>query len=89
MEANEKKLVLAVFGSLLEKSYSDINTFLGSITIQEMSAMYHRLKWEDDCKQYGKPYDDMTEDDWMILCEQVAERDEAESYIDYEEGLEA
>ena len=85
METNEKRVVMAVFSSLLEMSYSELNKILGSVTIQEMQSLYHRLKWEDCCRQYGKDYEDMTEDDWQVIYEQKLADDEARSYRDCEE----
>ena len=71
MTTHEKNIVMAVFGALIEKSYSSLNTFLGSVTIREMVSMYHRLQYEDLCREYGKDYDDMTSDDWTQLYEMV------------------
>lgn len=36
LTANEKRTVKAVFGELLKKPYSELNCFLGSLTIEEM-----------------------------------------------------
>lgn len=68
MTKKEKTLVMGVFGSLLQKSYSELNTFLGSLTIQEMQEMYSRLEYEDYCNDHGIKYEDMTDDDFIQAC---------------------
>lgn len=65
MTDNEKRTVLAVFGELLKKPYDELNTFLGSLTIEEMQRLYHRLKYEPYCDRHGIKYEDMTEDDFI------------------------
>lgn len=69
MTREEKRTVLAVFGELVKKDYNELNTFLGSVTIREMTRMYDRLKYEDWCDEHGISYEGMTDDDriqaWM------------------------
>lgn len=72
---DEKKVVLEVFGELLKKPYHELNTFLGSVTIDEMQKIYSRLKYEDYCKEHGiSSYEEMTEEDFIQYYE--------EKYID-------
>ena len=70
MTKQEKNVVMAVFSTLLEKSYSELNTFMGSITIQEMKNLYNCLKYEDYCQRHNVSYEDMTEDDFMQAYEE-------------------
>lgn len=65
MTEAEKRTVLAVFGELLKKPYSELNTFLGSLTIEEMQKLYLRLKYEPYCKRHNIEYEEMTEDDFI------------------------
>lgn len=65
MTKNEKRTVMAVFGSLMEKKDSELNTFLGSVTITEMKKLYSKLYYEDYCKRNGIRYEDMTEEDFV------------------------
>lgn len=67
MNLSEKELrtVLAVLDELMHKPYSELNTFLGSLTIDEMAALYWKVyghfrptDWE---------YDDETELDELII----------------------
>ena len=62
---DEKRTVLAVFGELLRKTTSELNTFLGSITIQEMQRLYQKMKYDDYCKSRGIDYEEMTEQDFV------------------------
>lgn len=61
---NEKRTVVAVFGELLQMGTSKLNTFLGSITIQEMQTLYMKLSYEDYCEKYHIKYEDMTVEDF-------------------------
>lgn len=64
MTEREKRTVLSVFEALTKMRYSELNTFLGSVTIREMSELYSKLKYEDYCKEHGIKYEDMTADDF-------------------------
>ena len=72
LTANEKRTVKAVFGELLKKSYSELNGFLGSITIEEMQKLYSKLRYEQFCDERGINYEDMTEDDFILAEEEIA-----------------
>lgn len=61
----EKMTVLAVFGELLRKPDRELNTFLGSMTIEEMHKLYGKLHYEDYCEEHGIKYEDMTEEDFI------------------------
>lgn len=71
MTRNEKRTVVAVFGDLLMNfRYDELNTFMGSITIEEMQKLYNKLKYEPYCKRHGIKYKDMTEDDFINAYEE-------------------
>lgn len=72
LTANEKRTVKAVFGELLKKPYSELNCFLGSITIEEMQTLYSKLRYEQYCEDHGINYADMTEDDFISADEDIA-----------------
>ena len=72
LTANEKRTVKAVFGELLKKPYSELNCFLGSITIKEMQKIWSKLRYEQFCDERGINYEDMTEDDFIIAEEEIA-----------------
>lgn len=72
LTAKEKRLVRAVFSSLLKKSYSELNCFLGSLTIEDMSKLYHKLRYEQYCDEREIKYEDMTEDDFISAEEEIA-----------------
>ena len=60
----EKRIVRAVFSSLLEMDYNDLNKFLGSETIREMTELNSRLSHEGYCIRHGIEVEDMTADDY-------------------------
>lgn len=68
MTNKEKAIVMAVFGALLhEHTWNELNAApfqLGSITIEEMSDLYYRLKYEDFCTRRGIKYEEMTDEDY-------------------------
>ena len=69
MKAKEKAIVMAVFGALVEEhDFSELNAApfrLGSITIEGMTDLYYRLKYEDFCKRRGIKYEEMTDEDYV------------------------
>ena len=69
---NEKRTVRAAFIELLENPYSEINCFLGSLTIEEMQRLYSKLRYEHYCDERGIKYEDMTEDDFISAEEELA-----------------
>lgn len=79
--ADEKRTIKAVFGELLKKPYSEINTFLGSLTIEEMQKLYSKLRYEQYCDERGIKYEDMTEDDFISAEEEKAN----EYYSEYDD----
>ena len=72
LTANEKRTVKAVFGELLKKRYSELNCFLGSLTIEEMQKLYSKLRYEQYCDDHCIKYEDMTEDDFIFAEEERA-----------------
>lgn len=64
MGAEEKRIVHAVFASLMEKGYDELYMFLGSETIREMTKLEHRLSHEDYCIRHGIEVEDMTDADY-------------------------
>ena len=73
LTANEKRTVLVVFEELSRKSYSELNTFLGSLTIKEMQTLCQKLRYEDYCERHGITYDEMTEEDFVDAALEDAE----------------
>lgn len=68
----EQNVVMGVFGELLRREHNNLNTFLGSETIKEMSKIYSKLRHEPYCEKYGIKYEDMTEDDFIREYEEEA-----------------
>lgn len=73
LTADEKRTVKAVFGELLKKPYSELNCFLGSLTIKEMQRLYSKLRYEQYCDDHGIKYEDMIEDDFIAVEEEIAD----------------
>ena len=55
---NEVRTVLAVFGELRKMPYDKLNTFLGSITIEEMNQLNEKLNGWYQGEVLGKEYDE-------------------------------
>lgn len=66
MTLNERELrtVQAVFGELVIMGDRKLNAFLGSITIEEMKAIYSKLHYAPYCEKHGIRYEDMTDEDF-------------------------
>ena len=80
LTADEKRTVRAVFAELLKKPYSELNCYLGSLTIEEMQKLYSKLRYEEYCDERGIKYDDMTDDDFI-----AAEEERTSRYCEDEE----
>lgn len=61
---DEMGTVLAVFSSLAEKDYEELNTFLGSETINRMQVLLSKIRHHDWCEEHGIKFEDMTERDF-------------------------
>ncbi len=59
----EKRVVFAVFDDLLRLPYSELNRYVGSLTIEEMKEIYNKIRFEGYCEKHNIAYEDMTEDD--------------------------
>lgn len=68
----EKRTVKAVFAKLLEKPYSELNRFLGNITIDEMKTLYSKLRYEKYCDDHDIRFEDMTEIDFMYADDEMS-----------------
>lgn len=66
MKLNERELatITAVLSEELKKPYSELNCTFGSLTIQEMSELYGKLKYRDYCEKYNITYEEMNEFDF-------------------------
>ena len=69
MTGKEKAIVMAVFGTLIEEhDFTELNAApfqFGSITIEEMTNLYYKLKYEDFCTRHGIKYEEMTDEDYV------------------------
>lgn len=64
LSERELTVVTAVFDDLLRKPYSELNTFIGSETIEEMSELFCKLRHRHYCERHGITYEDMDEFDF-------------------------
>lgn len=61
----EKRTILCVFSDLRRRfTDSELNTFIGSVTLEEMYALENKLSHEDYCIRHGIEIEDMTEADY-------------------------
>lgn len=67
----ETRTVLAVFDSLIHKPDRELNTFLGSITMEEMKKLYWKLHYNPYCEKHGVRYEDMDEDDFIAAWDEM------------------
>ena len=72
LTTKEKRTVKAVFAKLLEKPYYELNSFLGSITIDEMETLYLKLKYEKYCEDHDIRFEDMTEIDFLYADDEMS-----------------
>lgn len=76
----------AVLESVMYKPYSELNSFMGSETIQRASTLRNKMEHEEYCEKRGMKYEDMTEEDFEMAAEEKIRQAEieAEEYDDYE-----
>lgn len=68
----EKRTVKAVFAELMKKPYSELNRFLGSITVDEMRTLYLKLRYEKYCDDHDIRFEDMTEIDFLYADDEMS-----------------
>ena len=67
LNENQVRTILAVFSELEKMPYDKLNTFLGSITIEEMLELHTTLNNWYQPKVLGKKFDEClgwVDDDW-------------------------
>ena len=63
LTAREATMVLGV---LCELQYrKDVRTWIGSLTLDEISNLVHKMEFNDYCIEHGKNIEDLTEDDYL------------------------
>ena len=60
LSENEVRTILAVFNELNKMPYDKLNTFLGSLTIEEMNKLWSKLNDWYQTKVLLKRYDEET-----------------------------
>lgn len=65
LNEREQRTVQAVFEALVLMGDRKLNTFLGSVTIEEMKNIYSKLHYAPYCEKHGIKYEDMTDEDFM------------------------
>ena len=64
LTAAEMRTIEAVICEVARMPYSQMNTFLGSMTCKEVAALAHKFQYADYCERHGVEYEDMTADDF-------------------------
>lgn len=72
MRLTDKELgtIEGVFGELVKMPFADLNKFLGSLTIKEMTELYMKLSYRGYCEQRGIRYEDMTTEDLISAAQE-------------------
>jgi hypothetical protein len=66
----ETGVVMAVFSTLAEKTYDELNggketrIGLGSLTIQEMTRLRTKIEMADYCERHHVAFEELTEEDF-------------------------
>ena len=64
LTAAEMRTIEAVICEVAKLPYAQMNTFLGSMTCQEVVALATKFRYSEYCEQHGIQYEDMTADDF-------------------------
>lgn len=65
LTAREATMILGILQDLQMKPAKELNTLLGSRTIEEMGVLAHKMRYNDYCVEHHMTVDEMTEDDYM------------------------
>lgn len=65
LTAREATMILGILQDLQMKPAKELNTLLGSRTIEEMGILAHKMRYNDYCVEHHMTVDEMTEDDYM------------------------
>ena len=65
LTSKELRTVEVVFDALLSMGDKRLNKFLGSITIEEMRYLWHKLSYREYCEKHDISFEDMTDNDFM------------------------
>lgn len=63
LTAREATMVLGVLSELQYRK--DVRAWIGSLTLDEISSLVHKMEFNDYCIEYGKNIEDLTEDDYL------------------------
>ena len=64
LTAAEMRTIEAVICEVAKLPYAQMNTFLGSMTCNEVQALAHKFRYSAYCERNGVEYEDMTADDF-------------------------
>lgn len=81
----EKRTVYEFFAFVLDKPDSELHSFIGSETLSNAKKLFRKLQLEEWCKEHGKRFENMTEDDFMNADEEMMWRREQETFDFYED----
>lgn len=65
LTAREATMILGILQDLQMKPAKELNTLLGSRTIEEMRVLVHKMRYNDYCVEHHMTVDEMTEYDYM------------------------
>lgn len=60
----EQRTILAVLSGILCLPYKEQNKIIGSLTIEDASRLYSKMKYAPYCERHGIAYEDMAEEDF-------------------------
>lgn len=78
LNSDEKHLIYVVLDELMHMPYSELNRHFGSITIQEMQELHHKMEYDGYCRKHGIRLKDMTDEDYEQAYFEQIEREESE-----------
>lgn len=64
LTSKEKDLVYVILDELCRMNYRELNRIFGSLTIEEIRELHHKMHYADYCKRHGIRLKDMTDDDY-------------------------
>lgn len=82
---DEERLVFVVLDELMKMGYKKLNSFFGTLTIEDIQLLHSKLHYNDYCERHGVKYEEMTDEDYI----RAYEEEEEERYQRVKEAIEA
>ena len=80
LTADEKHLLYCALDELCRMPYRELNRHFGSLTIQDIQKLHHKMHYDGYCRKHGIRLKDMTDYDYIRAYEEEEEEKQKYAY---------